>query len=306
MGKDDPLYSKYFKMSKMGLPLGAVQNAMQRDGIDPSIMDLDPEKSVASQLDTKEEPVDDGPPLKDDPTYVKYFKMLKMGLPMGAVKNAMERDGLNASIMHLDPGKSVASQLEAEEEEDEPVDDSPPLKEDPTYVKYFKMMKMGLPVGAVKNAIQRDGLDPSIMDLDPEKSIASQLNIEEEPVDDGPPLKEDPTYVKYFKMVKMGLPIGAVKNAIQRDGLDPSVMDLDPEKSVASQLNREEELLDRGPPLKEDETYVKYFKMLKMGLPVGAVKNAIQRDGHDPSVLDLDPEKSLASQLNIEEEPVDD
>ena len=54
---------------------------------------------------------------------------------MGAVKNAMERDGLNASIMHLDPGKSVASQLEAEEEEDEPVDDSPPLKEDPTYVK---------------------------------------------------------------------------------------------------------------------------------------------------------------------------
>merc|ERR1712194_774510 len=219
----------YFKMSKMGLPLGAVQNAMQRDGIDPSIMDLDPEKSVASQLDTK-----------DDPTYVKYFKMLKMGLPMGAVKNAMERDGLNASIMHLDPGKSVASQLEAEEEEDEPVDDSPPLKEDPTYVKYFKMMKMGLPVGAVKNAIQRDGLDPSIMDLDPEKSIASQLNIEEEPVDDGPPLKEDPTYVKYFKMVKMGLPIGAVKNAIQRDGLDPSVMDLDPEKSVASQLNREE------------------------------------------------------------------
>merc|ERR1712194_489697 len=281
--KDDPLYSKYFKMSKMGLPLGAVQNAMQRDGIDPSIMDLDPEKSVASQLDTKEEPVDDGPPLKDDPTYVKYFKMLKMGLPMGAVKNAMERDGLNASIMHLDPGKSVASQLEAEEEEDEPVDDSPPLKEDPTYVKYFKMMKMGLPVGAVKNAIQRDGLDPSIMDLDPEKSIASQLNIEEEPVDDGPPLKEDPTYVKYFKMVKMGLPIGAVKNAIQRDGLDPSVMDLDPEKSVASQLNREEELLDRGPPL-------------KMGLPVGAVKNAIQRDGHDPSVLDLDPEKSLKYQ----------
>merc|ERR1712194_528542 len=248
--KDDPIYSKYFKMSKMGLPLGAVQNAMQRDGIDPSIMDLDPEKSVASQLDTKEEPVDDGPPLKDDPTYVKYFKMLKMGLPMGAVKNAMERDGLNASIMHLDPGKSVASQLEAEEEEDEPVDDSPPLKEDPTYVKYFKMMKMGLPVGAVKNAIQRDGLDPSIMDLDPEKSIASQLNREEELLDDGPPLKEDPTYVKYFKMVKMGLPIGAVKNAIQRDGLDPSVMDLDPEKSVASQLNREEELLDRGPPLK--------------------------------------------------------
>ena len=59
--------------------MGAVQNAMQRDGVDPSIMDLDHEKSVASQLNKEEEElVDKGPPLKDDPTYSKYFKMLKM------------------------------------------------------------------------------------------------------------------------------------------------------------------------------------------------------------------------------------
>jgi hypothetical protein len=55
--------------------MGAVQNAMQRDGFDPSIMDLDREKSVASQLHKGK---DDGPPLKDDPTYSKYFNMLKM------------------------------------------------------------------------------------------------------------------------------------------------------------------------------------------------------------------------------------
>ena len=55
-----------------------MKNAMQRDGEDPSIMDLDPEKSVASQLDKEDEVVDKGPPLKDDPTYSKYFKMLKM------------------------------------------------------------------------------------------------------------------------------------------------------------------------------------------------------------------------------------
>ena len=62
-------------MSLQGLPIGAVQNAMQRDGLDPSIMDLDHDKSVASQLKKEE---DDGPPLKDDPKYSKYFKMLKM------------------------------------------------------------------------------------------------------------------------------------------------------------------------------------------------------------------------------------
>lgn len=37
------------------------------------------------------------------------------------------------------------------------------------------MMKMGLPPGAVKNALQRDGKDASIMDLDHDKSVAFQL-----------------------------------------------------------------------------------------------------------------------------------
>ena len=58
--------------------------------------------------------------------------------------------------------------------------------------------------------------------------------------------------------------MGAVQNAMQRDGVDPLIMDLDHEKSVASQLNKEEELVDRGPPLKDDPKYSKYFKMLKM------------------------------------------
>lgn len=52
-------------------------------------------------------------------------------------------------------------------------------------------------MGAVQNAMQRDSLDPSIMELDPNKSIASQLKKEG---DVGPPLKEDPKYQKYFKV----------------------------------------------------------------------------------------------------------
>ena len=86
------------------------------------------------------------------------------------------------------------------------------------------------------------------MDLDPEKSLASQqgggdAGEEEkeggqEEADTGPPLKDDPTYAKYFKMLKVGLPIGAVKNACTRDNVDPSVMDLDPEKSLTSQRGK--------------------------------------------------------------------
>jgi len=289
----DPVYEKYFRMLKMGLPMGAVKNAMQRDGQNPQIMDLDPNKPVASQLKSDD---DDALPLKEDPTFAKYFKMLKMGLPMGAVKNAMQRDGQNPDIMDLDPEKSVASQMK-KDDEDEEADTGPPLKDDPAYSKYFKMLKMGLPSGAVKNAMQRDGLNPDIMDLDPEKSVASQLNKNDEEEDDGPPLKDDPAYSKYFKMLKMGLPIGAVKNAMQRDGLDASIMDLDHDKSIASQLNKgDDEPVDKGPPLKDDPTYAKYFKMLKMGLPAGAVQNAMQRDGVDPSILDFDHDKSVEYQ----------
>ena len=111
--------------------------------------------------------------------------------------------------------------------------------------------------------------------------------------------------------------MGAVKNAMTRDGVDPAIMDLDHDKSVASQMNVE--LVDKGPPLKEDDKYQKYFKMLKMvrasshnfhfilyfrllivfprvlllqGLPMGAVKNAMTRDGADPAIMDLDHDKS--------------
>ena len=61
------------------------------------------------------------------------------------------------------------------------------------------MLKMGLPMGAAKQACVRDGKDPTVMDLDPEKSLASQTGGEEncEKDDDSdPPLKDDPDYAK--------------------------------------------------------------------------------------------------------------
>ena len=58
-----------------------------------SILDLDPEKSLKSQLAPAEG--DDGVPLKDDPKYVKYYKMMKMGLPKEAVQHAMTRDQMD-------------------------------------------------------------------------------------------------------------------------------------------------------------------------------------------------------------------
>ena len=77
------------------------------------------------------------------------------------------------------------------------------------------MLKIGLSLESVKHALIRDGLDPSVLDGDHNKPADYQDSTSKIA------LKNDSAYAKYFKMIKMGLPIGAVQNAIERDGLDP-------------------------------------------------------------------------------------
>jgi hypothetical protein len=56
-------------------------------------------------------------------------------------------------------------------------------------------------MGAVKNAIQRDGLDPDEIDLDPEKALTCQLPPPQQSPD--PSLNIDPAFDKYFKMLNV-------------------------------------------------------------------------------------------------------
>jgi hypothetical protein len=50
-----------------------------------------------------------------------------------------------------------------------------------------------------------------------------------------------------------------------------------------------------GVAIKDMEEYKPYFKMLKMGLPKGAAQQKMIKDGKDPAILDMDPEKPLPS-----------
>ena len=60
----------------MGIPIGAVRQALQKEGKDPNIIDMDPSKTYASQAhgsggDDKVA----SPALKDDPEFSKFFKV---------------------------------------------------------------------------------------------------------------------------------------------------------------------------------------------------------------------------------------
>ena len=126
------------------------------------------------------------------------------------------------------PVSAAAEKIEQKEQENKDAS-RPPLKKDPEFAKYFKMLSMGIPMGAVQQALARDGKDPSIMEMDHDKPYASKPESTES---ERPPLREDPDFAKYFKMLKMGLPMGAVQQAMTRDGVDPSIMDMDHDKPL--------------------------------------------------------------------------
>lgn len=100
--RDDPEYSRYFKMLSVGMPMDVIKHAMVRDGYDPSVMDGDHTKPV-------------GIPLKDDPDYAKFFRMLSIGLPMEAVKHSMARDGLDPAVMDQDHNLPASSARKTDE-----------------------------------------------------------------------------------------------------------------------------------------------------------------------------------------------
>lgn len=107
------------------------------------------------------------------------------------------------------------------------------------------MLKVGLPVEAVKHKMAKDGetCDASVLDGDPEAQI---------PLHPGPPnsggsselvssdnhgpkvaLGEHPTYAKYFKMLKVGLPKEAVAQKMVKDGVDAKILSQEPTTLVS-------------------------------------------------------------------------
>lgn len=86
--QNDPKLAKYARMLKVGLPMEAVQNAMQRDGVS---VEQDVEASTSNKGNDWNEQI------HNDPKLSKYARMIKAGLPMEAVQNSMERDGVSTS-----------------------------------------------------------------------------------------------------------------------------------------------------------------------------------------------------------------
>jgi len=102
------------------------------------------------------------------------------------------------------------------------------------------------------------------------------------PVVDDDDQKQHLVAAKFEKMLKMGLPRGAVEQKMRAEGVDPGLLDGGDASASASATASASASASAG----RRQQVAKYEKMLKMGLPRGAVEQKMRAEGVDPGLLD--------------------
>lgn len=101
--KDDKMYEKFFKMLRMHLPRGAVEQKMVAEGHDPEILDMDPEGPSPNSPDAGDDGDGDDAPLdlSTRKELDKYRTMQKLHLPEGAIEQKMRADGIDEDVIDV-------------------------------------------------------------------------------------------------------------------------------------------------------------------------------------------------------------
>lgn len=316
-------YVKYVKMTQMGIPLEQVKKKMQEEGLDPNNLHRLPPlrgsggsgsgsgiggggggtgtgtggagngpgsgpgngSGTGSGVNLSS-PSNEKVALSDHPKYAKYFKMLKIGLDKEAVKAKMQLEGVDSSILDKDPKELVPLHETPSKASDEKGKEKVAIKDHPKYSKFFQMMKVGVPLDSIKGKMVAEGLDPKILEKDPNELIPLQDE------DEGPkvPVSEHPVYSKFFKMLKVGLPMHMIKAKMEAEGVNASMIEKDPNELIPLEEKKAEVA---KVPASEHPAYSKFFKMLKMGVPADIVKAKMTLEKVDASVLDKDPSELI-------------
>uniref|UniRef100_A0A7S2RF41 FH2 domain-containing protein n=1 Tax=Mucochytrium quahogii TaxID=96639 RepID=A0A7S2RF41_9STRA len=314
---EDETYGKYFKMLAEKVPRASVEKEMQDGGLDITVLNNNPGDLVPASAQKNALLEKSGPSLKDDERYGKYFKMLAVKVPRGAIEVKMRNEGLDPAFLDLDPESPAPDVAGAAKTEisgpssRKTTNNEKKLKDDPRYAPFLKMIAVKVPKGAVISKMQSKGLDPKYLDMDPETTMIPQEKEEDKTAaksgDDASKvrLKDDPNYGPFFKMLAVKVPKQAIVNKMLAKGLDPEYLDKDP-GSFAPQPQVEEQGDGQtsGVKLKDDPDYGPFFKMLAVKVPKQAIVNKMLAKGLDPAYLDKDPE-SFAPQPVSKEAPLD-
>ena len=276
--EEEEIASTYRKMQRMGLPDDAVRHKMAVSDVHPKIIaavfreayvEDDTSKGTAAaaafvssvQLSEEEDNIAD-----------TYRKMMKLGMPEGAVRHKMQANEVNPKIIAAvfndewnEPNDTACSAETAQ------TTDSSQLSaaEQAVADQYKRMIQMGLPVESVRHKMKMGEVDPKIIaavmdggEGEPAETpeVSSNLSDEEEEI-----------ATQYRKMLKMGLPVDLVRHKMVLNEVDPKVI-----SSVLEGKAQNEAVASAGAgglSPEQEQTAEHYRKMLKMGLPVDAVRH---------------------------------
>mmetsp|Transcript_28963 Transcript_28963/g.69928 ORF Transcript_28963/g.69928 Transcript_28963/m.69928 type:complete len:2087 (-) Transcript_28963:128-6388(-) len=247
----------------------------------------------------------------DEETATQYRKMLKMGMPDGAVQQKMLVDGI---AQHIIDSVIAREQPAAGGAPAAPTPAAPAAAPEPAvkYSKlsaadeeiagqYRKMLKMGMPMGAVSQKMLVDGVAQHIQDSVANGEVPAPAGSAPAAAPAPAPVPAEPA-VKYSslspadeeiatrfrKMLKMGMPIGAVSQKMIGEGVTQNIQD-----SVANgEVPRPAGAASAPAPAAADpgvkysslspadeEIATRFRKMLKMGMPIGAVSQKMLTEG---------------------------
>ena len=242
---DESVAEKYRKMLKMRIPPDAVRHKMVTEGVDPAIISAVLDAPPATSM---EENSGSGTTLTSEEEIVasKYRKMLKMRIPPDAVRHKMTTEGVDAKIIDavLTPAQEpVVSENELTSEEEV------------IAAKYRKMLKMAIPMDAVKHKMTQDSIDLKIVSAVTGESAPPESAKETKPPGqkgkaEGPKLSQEEEKIAstYRNMIKVCIPKDAVRHKMKQEGISHNIIEAvlgkenggssEPSKDTASTTNR--------------------------------------------------------------------
>lgn len=246
---DEDTASRYRNMLRMGTPAEADAQKMIGDGVTQNIQDsvLSSASSSttagagAAAVPTNTPSKSSSLSSEDEATALHYRRMLKMGMPEGAVMQKMSVEGvarhIQDSVLARDEPTTVsrpangtvavtASSAIKKESTGGKVSSLSPEEEEIASM-YRRMMKMGMPEGAVTQKMTVDAVSQNIQDSVIAGEIPASSHVSAEPQQKAASLSPDEEEIAttYRKMLKMGMPEGAVMQKMGVDGVAQNVQE---------------------------------------------------------------------------------
>jgi Subunit CCDC53 of WASH complex len=257
-----------------------------------------------------------GGPLTADEEKIasQYSKMMKIGMPEGAVRHKMSLDGvaghiveavISGGVAQATPRKSDSASASTMTGGGGGGGSSLSPGEEQIASQYRKMMKIGMPEGAVRHKMNMDGVSSKIQDSVVAGEVAPRRNsgAPARPGNGGGPMsslsqEEEMIASQYRKLMKIGMPEGAVRHKMTMDGVsnkiqnsvvagEVAVVESSPASTSSSSSGAKGAKGNLSSLSKEEEHIAsQYRRMMKVGMPEGAVRHKMNMDGVSAKIQD--------------------